>query len=581
MAATRSSVRTERARSRLRRLRLDPAELVVLVVFALVASLPLLLLAWRALVEGRIWPGIDASPVVQDEWQYLNWIRDASEHVLISNHYVAEDTERSYLHPLVLISGGGVQLGLAPAVAYLVWKPVAVVALFAAVRGYVRRLVRPRRERLLALAVALFFFPPAALIAGEGNARLGDPIPLTVVGEGMWSGNALWGYYFSALAVASLVAALLAYERDRSSGRLSARPALLGLLAAWLQPWQGALLIAVILGAEAILRLAPPSEPAPARRPRLALPLLTLAAATAPIVYYFVLSRVDPSWSTANDSYRFLDPPWWAIAVTLAPLALPALLAYRRRPASFHEAALRVWPVAALGVFAVIALLDFGHYAPHALRGLSIPLAVLAVSGLAGAGLSFRRGGALAVAACAALVLTAPATLDRLDDAERRISANSGPFFLTQGERDALDYLDRERTAGSVLARTSMAQLIPAETGRHTNVGHLTWTPDYLRRQLFTDLLFQGQASRRAARTLVRRSGSRFLLSGCDGSADLSRVLGALLASVRRFDCATVYELRPSALMGRRVPPPSASAPRPGSPRPRARARETDPRRRS
>jgi len=150
-----------------------------------------------------------------------------------------------------------------------------------------------------------------------------------------------------------------------------------------------------------------------------------------------------------------------------------------------------------------------------------------------------------------ALLAKDAATIDRLSNAERRITSNSGPFFLSDGERDALDYLDRSQTPGSVLAPAAMAQLIPAETGRHTSVGHLTWTPDYLRRQLFTGLLFRGEASDRAARTLVSHSGSRFLFSGCDGSTDLTGVLRPLLASVRHFDCATVYELKPTALQVR------------------------------
>jgi len=527
-----------------RRLRLDAVELGLLGLLALMAFAPLALLVYRVLVDGSIWPGIDASVVSQDEWQYLNWIRDASEHVLISNHYVAEDTERSYLHPLVLISAAFVKFGLSPAAAYLLWKPVAVLALFVATLAYIRRLVSRAANRWIALALALFFFPPVALMAGEGSARLGDPIPLTVVSEGIWSGNSLWGYYFSALAIAATAGVFLTYERDRTSGRLTPWAPLLALLAAWLQPWQGALVIGVLVGAELLLRVV--ARPAP--RPRMAPLIVTLAAAAAPLLYYFVLSRVDPSWGTANDSYRFLDPPLWAVVATLAPLALPALLAYRRRPASFQEAAVLVWPPAALGLFAVIAVFDVGHYAPHSLRGISIPLAVLAVTGVLSLERRWTGRGALAAAVAAVLVLTVPATLDRLLDARDRINDPGSSLYLTEGERDALEYLDRNPEEGSVYAPASMGQLVPAETGRHTNVGHLTWTPDYLRRQLFTDLLFRNELKPAVARALVRRSASRFLLSGCEGTPDLTPLLRPLLASVRRFGCATVYELKPSVL---------------------------------
>jgi hypothetical protein len=133
------------------------------------------------------------------------------------------------------------------------------------------------------------------------------------------------------------------------------------------------------------------------------------------------------------------------------------------------------------------------------------------------------------------------------------LNSNTGPYFLTRGERDALDYLDRDRAPGSVYAPARMGQLIPAETGRRTNVGNLFWTPDYLRRRAYTELMFHGALSRKGTRALVRYSGSRFVFSGCDGSVDLAPILRPMLASVRRFGCASVYEIKPSSL--RRLKP--------------------------
>jgi hypothetical protein len=218
-----------------------------------------------------------------------------------------------------------------------------------------------------------------------------------------------------------------------------------------------------------------------------------------------------------------------------------------------------VWPVAALGLFWLLSTAYPGHYAPHALHALSIPLAVLAVSGVAalrgGPGgrhpaskrLGRSRNGALAAAVCGVIALTAPATLDKLQEANQRIDQNSGPYFLTRDERDAFDYLDRADPPGAVYAPVSMGQLVPAETGRHTAVGNLFWTPDYLRRRAYTEILFGGGLAPRGARAVARASGARFLLSGCDGRTDLSAALRPLLTSVRRFGCATVYELKPSS----------------------------------
>src|SRR5439155_10689774 len=127
--------------------------------------------------------------------------------------------------------------------------------------------------------LALFFLPPTALIEGHG-------LSLTAASVEVWPIDMLWGYYFSALAVAALVAALIVYERDRRSGRPSAWPPLLGFLATWLQPWEGPLLIGVIVGAEAYLALsrrraapaAERAEPAPDLRglARLALPTVAV-----------------------------------------------------------------------------------------------------------------------------------------------------------------------------------------------------------------------------------------------------------------------------------------------------------------
>ena len=108
-----------------------------------------------------------------------------------------------------------------------------------------------------------------------------------------------------------------------------------------------------------------------------------LGAALAPAVYYAVLQRTDAAWELAGKvnaagNQATWSWPWWAIALTLAPLAIPAALAYRQRPEGWQEVAVRVWPFAALAVY----LAPVGTFPYHSFQGMSIPLSVLAVQGV-------------------------------------------------------------------------------------------------------------------------------------------------------------------------------------------------------
>src|SRR6202030_2898641 len=113
-------------------------------------------------------------------------------------------------------------LGLSAWLAYLVWKPVAVVTLFAAARAFVHRLLPRTAPRRFALVLALFFVSPASYFAVTlgwhgSSASLLQPYVFE-----MWPGLYLWGYPFTAIAVALLPATLLSYERARRRGRVGA-----------------------------------------------------------------------------------------------------------------------------------------------------------------------------------------------------------------------------------------------------------------------------------------------------------------------------------------------------------------------
>jgi hypothetical protein len=342
---------------------------------------------------------------------------------------------------------------------------------------------------------------------------------------------------FTAIAVGLLPLGLLAYERGRAggSGRMLAAAAGAGLLCAWLQPWQGATFAIVIAAAEALALRRPGSRGAVAALRDLAAPL---AATAAPLVYYLLLSRSDEAWELAGKANEAGGWPLWIMVVGLAPLAVPALLAYRLPAPDFGALALRMWPVAALVVFYQPA----GTFPAHAVQGLTIPLAVLAAMWLRGR-LGDRPLPFLAAAAIA-LVLVVPGLAYRVDRLRGAVNAGLQPFFLEPYENDALDRIEADPEPGAVLTTVFSGQAVPALTGRPTWVGAMSWTPDFKRRAAAAEDLFAGRLSPEQAARLVERSGARFVYSDCRGHVDVSRLVADVAGPPRRFGCATVYRVR-------------------------------------
>jgi hypothetical protein len=522
------------------RRRLDPFDVAVLIAFAL---LSVWLLAQVALSEraGRVWIGTDGL-YVGDQAQYIAWIRESAGQVLIANPFKIRSTAATFLHPGLVVSGIVARFGVEPWITYLLWKPAAVVSLFVAARAYAWRLLPGKAQRRCALILALFYVAPAALLANSFDLNR-DLIVLQAIVLDMWPGLYLWGYPFTAIAVAALPGALLAYERDRRFGRIRPWAPVLGLFCAWLQPWQGATLLAILLVSETILwRLD--------SRVRLALPATTAFATVAPLCYYALLSRLDPSWTLAGKANAADVFPWWTLAFSLAFLAVPAALAYVSRPDTFQAVAVRVWAPAALAIYCLIGIAHLGTFPLHALQGLSIPFAVLAVAGASTVRPSWPAAAKLAIATILVALLIVPALARELNrtrslagDSNAATLGVTGPF-ITASERDALDYLNRTHGPGGVLARQPLGLLVPAETGRHTWVGLLSWTPDFDRRVHLADALLGGRLVPTETRSLVRSSRAQFVLSDCESRVDLTDALRPMLESVRRFGCATVYRVR-------------------------------------
>jgi len=520
-----------------RRLGLDRFEAATLLALATLSVVVLASLLARVWVRGGLVSGADGYVVV-DQMQYVAWLRQAADHVGAGNLFDLMPGSRSLVHPGVVISGLVHRLGVDEVVAYQLWKPVAVALLFAGALLYSRRFLPGLADRRLALVLALFATSPvAAAIAWAGLAGAKAKTQVDFLTGELWTGTYLWGYPFTAIAVGAMPLGLLAYERGRAQGSraMLAWAAAAGLLVSWLQPWQGATYALVLIGAEALI-VARRGRPARAA----AIDLLGPLAATAlPLGYYYVLGRSDPSWELAQQANDLARWPLWVIVVGLAPLAIPAALAYRGAGLDFGGLALRLWPIVGVVVF----YLPLGTFPFHAFQGLTLPLVVLGV-------IALRRGlGSrplpLALAGALVLVLVVPGTAYRGEQIRGAIVKALQPFYLETGERDALRHLERLPERGGVLAPYYSGQLLPAYTGRETWVGAVSWTPAFKRRTFEAEALFSGRADRRSAEALVRRSGARFLLSDCQARSDISALVERVAGPPRRFGCAAVYRVAP------------------------------------
>ncbi len=517
---------SERTVTGIRRVRrLDRLELLVLGVFAAVSLWVIGLDLWQVAVHGRVWTGTDGVYIV-DQMQYLAWIRSASHHLLVSNLFVLRGTPADYFQPAVAISGGLSALGIAPTLTLLLWKPVAVLGVFLAVRAYAHRSVAGRWERLAVIVLGLFFGSFTVVYGSFG-----------VIGD-LFPGFLSWGYTFGLLALAAMVYALVVYDRAGKAGRLSWAPGLLGAGASLLHPWNGELLIIVVVLAELFLGLRRTGL----SRLRMTQFALTLLLTGLPLLYYVLLGRSDLSWRLAREASHH-SFPLWSIALVILPLLVPAALAYRRRPRGFLAAATMTWPLAALLVF-IVSATGAAATPLHAFQGITIPLAVLAVQGVQS--LDWRRVRYhRVIAAVAIAAFTIPATVYELDNA-RRLAAPTvdNANFITSDEHQAIDYLADSRTPGGVLTRSYLGSTIPGKTGRRTLVGDCLWSePNCYRRGRLSQYLFDGKLAPGESRRFVRQSGARFVLADCTARADLGRILRPMVISVRRFGCASVLEL--------------------------------------
>ncbi|HWD86240.1 MAG TPA: hypothetical protein VG321_10845 [Solirubrobacteraceae bacterium] len=527
---------------------LDAGEWALLIVFSLVSVWVLGLdLYHQATSHGLVWTGGDG-PYPTDQLQYMAWVRSASQHLLVANLFVIHATPADYFQPAILISGLLVAAGMAPWLSLLLWKPVAVLGLFFAIRAYVRRAMPDagRGPWLAVIALTLFYGSFTTVYGGFGV--IGDLFPP------FWN----WGYTFGPVALAAIIGALIIYASARREARVSWWPGLLGALASILHPWQGELLV-VILGLLEIFcaenrdvlrdRRLPGRMRAELLSPRIRLAVLSIGLTLIPLLYYAALGKLDSSWANGGNGLKH-SLQAFSIFLIVLPLGLVALTGYRGAPRNFVIRTARVWPVATIIIF-VESGVSTGGAPLHTFLGITLPLAVLAVDGCLRLGWGRLRAGK-ALAVLLILAFTVPTTYWELKGAASSVSPRlQTGNFITTGENRAIDFLARDRTPGGVVSRLYLGKVIPGVTGRHTYVGDCVWSePNCGARIALVAKLLSASMTGAQTRTTVLATHARFLLTDCslhvvvDGKDELVQRLGPVLQSVHRFGCATVYQVR-------------------------------------
>ena len=398
-----------------------------------------------------------------------------------------------YLQPLVAISGALTALGMAAWLSMLLWQPIAVVAMFFAVRAFARSNLSGRGARRAALVIGLF---------GGSFPAIGDLWPA------FWS----WGYPFALLAIAATAGALVSYERARLARRVSWVPALLGATASWFHPWQGEALAMILVGTELVI-WARGGRRAPTRA-QLILLLVTVAATVLPLLYYLVLAHVDPQWGLARVSSKHTFP-LSTIALAIAPLLAASLLRLPTASDRLHRC--RDSPVAA-GRADRVHRVGIGteRHAAACVRGDHDPARGAQRRGSPVTAKPQRLSIWWLLAPLLVAAVTIPTTIDELKSAAAYLVPVPGNAnFIAPQERAALDRLAQDPQPGAVLTRGYLGLITPGLTGRQVYLGTCQWSePNCTGRELLVQRVFQSpRVPASVIRADVLSTGARFVLN--------------------------------------------------------------------
>jgi hypothetical protein len=515
---------------------------LILGVLAIWAVGPLIVLIVHVVGHGGVLTGAYGADAF-DQMQYLAWIRDEGAHVLASNLWQIAGTPHDYLQPMYLVSGILWRLGLSIQLALLVWEPVAVLVLFLGFAAYVRHLLpHSCRQQSAALFLALFYQTPVlAVVTWVGHLSALHEGQLVQATFDPYAAISLWGFDHTAITIGLMPVFLIAVERilgaPAGAGRRRGWVALAsvaGLLVSWLHPWQGVMLLGIV-GAMFVLRTP--------RRRYLALSW-PVAATLAPLLYGVVLSRADPSWRAFQATTIGVGvAPWWALIASFGPLVALAALGMRR-PRDDADWMLHLWLLACVLVYFLIP-----EFPPHALCGVTLPLAVLAIRGWGGAkqrvGGAGRRVAAIGIALIA--IVTVPAAVyqanESTDYTSNPIALSAQLLVLTADQAAALNYLDHAPRPGGVLAPWMLSMSVPGFTGRGVFAGHSQWQPPAnasIATAFFSSTLKDPTGAVR--RAILKRTKATFVIADCGAPRRLPRAIAPIAHPARRFGCVTVYE---------------------------------------
>jgi hypothetical protein len=509
------------------------AQLAVFSVLTVACFCVFALDAVDAAVNNRVFIGADGT-WAYDQLQYLGWTTDAGHHVLIANLFAFHLGAHVFFDPLWLIIGLlHVVVGLSYSLLIAVAQAVALVALFVAVRAYARKLLGAEsRSVTIAMVLALFMLPASFLIGNRLGFQGTKLTNFELLSVGWVSDD-----FQLALAVAAMIAFLLAVAvlLRTSTVQERRRPTCLaagaGIAAAWLHPWQGIVLLLILV------MLVAWERPSIERHRRLVLPALLTAL---PVAYYALLPSLDAGWAQSRHATSYSPVPYFSsLLATLLPVVVMMAPGYARRSDDPGVRMLQLWPFASLLLF-----LTSPSDAMHAIGGFAVPAAILMVRGWPWvlSRLPNRvRGHAawLAAAAIAFSVLAAPISV-----IHRMTEYRTGDQSFAEIGRDdatALDWIASRPRGTEVLTSAELGAWVPAIADDPTWIGHPVWTPSYEARDRQVTRLFDGSMDQARERAFVVSTGTHFVLEPCGSRGRLGSALDGAGFSARDFGCAILY----------------------------------------